>query len=98
MDPTFKKLTVSTKMSIPAIKVFISEAPSLKYVLCIYYPIQFKKDQIKMQALLNFGSEVKVMTPAYAAKLGLKVRSINFGAKNINGSTFKMFVMVLASF
>ena len=38
------------------------------------------------------------MTPGYASKLSLKVRLIDVGAQKINGSIFKTFGMVLASF
>lgn len=44
----------------------------LKHVLCIYYPLYFKKDQPKIQALIDFGSKVNAMTPAYAKQLGLQ--------------------------
>lgn len=60
--------------------------------------MQFKKDQAKVQALLNFGNKVKAMTPAYAANLGLKVWSTNVRAQKIDDSIFKTFGMVLASF
>lgn len=53
---------------------------ALKLVSCIRYPVQFYKDQIETGALINFGSEVNVMTPTYIAKLGLRYRPINFGA------------------
>lgn len=45
----------------------------LKCVSCIYYPQRFKKNQAKVQALLNFGSKFNIMTLAYRAKLGLKI-------------------------
>lgn len=62
------------------------------------YPVQFQKDQAKIPALLDFGSEINVINPAYTAKLSLKVRAINVRAQNIASSTFKTFEMVLASF
>ena len=37
------------------------------------------------------------MTPAYALKLGLKVRLTNIKAQKINGSILEMFEMVWAS-
>lgn len=46
---------------------------SLKYILCIHHPMRFKKDQAKIQALLDSGSEVNPITLACAARLGLKV-------------------------
>ena len=68
----------------------------LDWVPCIFYPIWFKKNEV--QALINSGSKVNAITPAYASKLGLQVRQIDVGAQKINGSTFETFGMVLASF
>lgn len=45
----------------------------LKCISYIHYPRRFKKNQAKVQALLNFGSEFNIMTLAYRAKLDLKV-------------------------
>lgn len=42
-----------------------------KWVLYIHYTLCFKKDQAKIQALVNFGGEVNTITPAYAKQLGL---------------------------
>ena len=38
------------------------------------------------------------MTPAYALKLGLKIRKTDIGAQKIDGSTFDIFGIVLADF
>ena len=38
------------------------------------------------------------MTPAYASKLGLRVRHTDVGAQKIDGSTLQTFGMVLANF
>lgn len=62
--PTYKKAYTSSTT-----KIF----SPFKYILCIYYLMQFKKNQTKIWALLNFDSEINIMTLAYAAKLGLKV-------------------------
>lgn len=70
----------------------------LKYVLCIYQLVWLKKAQAKIQALLDFGSKLTAMTSAYAIKLDLKVQSINVGAPKIDGFTFQIFEIVLASF
>lgn len=40
----------------------ITNSLSLEYVLCIYYPIWFKKNQIDIQALINFGNEINPIT------------------------------------
>ena len=42
----------------------------LDRVLCIHYPVQFRKDKKAIiQALINLGSKVNAMTPAYAKQL-----------------------------
>ena len=68
----------------------------LDWVPCICYPIWFKKNEV--QALIDSGSKVNVMTPKYALKLGLKVRPTDVGVQKIDGFTLEMFRMVLASF
>ena len=52
------------------------EAPKviLDLVSCIHYLVQFWKDKkATIQALIDSGSEVNTMTPAYAKKLGLRI-------------------------
>ena len=71
---------------------------ALDWVPCIRYPIRFKKSEVQVRALIDSGSEINAITPGYALKLGLKVRPTDVGAQKINGSTFKTFGMVLASF
>ena len=70
----------------------------LTRVLCIHYPVQFQKDPNGTQALLDSGSEVNAMNPAYASRLGLRVHRTDIGAQKIDGSTLETFGMVLASF
>ena len=70
----------------------------LDRVPCICYLIWFKKSEIQVQGLLNFGNEVNAITPRYALKLGLKVRLTDVGAQKIDGSILKTFEIVLASF
>ena len=44
----------------------------LDRVPCIHYPVQFQKDKrATIWALINLGSKVNAMTPAYAKQLGL---------------------------
>ena len=72
---------------------------ALVQVSCIHYPLHFRKDnQNKVQALIDYGSKVNTMIPAYILKLGLRVRQTNVGAQKIDGSTLKTFEIVLASF
>ena len=71
----------------------------LDKVSCICYPVQFRKDKSEdVLALLDFRSEVNVMTLAYATNLGLKVRVTNVGAQKIDGSLLATYSMVIASF
>ena len=70
----------------------------LDRVLCIHYPVCFRKDQDEVPALINSGSEVNAMTPTYTSKIGLTVRPTNVGAQKVDGSTLETFGMVLASF
>ena len=59
--------------------------------------MQFKGHTI-VQALLDSGSEVNAITPAYAAVLGLLVCPIDIGAQKINRSMLSTQGMVLAIF
>lgn len=72
--------------------------PPLKRILCIYYPISLKKNQIKTCALINFDGEVNTITWSYATKLGLKIYATNIRAQKTDSSTFKTFDIVPASF
>lgn len=57
----------------PKVSILVENSVLLfKRVSCIYHPVRFKKNQAKVQALLDFDSEVNAMTPAYMARLGLK--------------------------
>lgn len=73
-------------------------APSPRCVPYIYHLVQFKKNQAKVQILLNFSNKVNIITLIYVANLGFKVRLTDVGAYKINGSILKIFEMVLASF
>lgn len=46
----------------------------------IYYTMRFKKNQAKIQALIDFNNKINVMILAYAIKLGLKLQTTNIGA------------------
>ena len=69
---------------------------ALQRVPCIRYPVQFQANQVG--ALIDSGSEVNAMTPAFAAKLGLSIRPTGIGAQKIDGSTLKTYGMVIAGF
>ena len=70
----------------------------LECVPCIWYPVRFQKDQDDTQALLDLGSKVNTMKPAYAKKLGLHVRQTDVGAQKIDGSHLNTFGIFIAGF
>ena len=71
---------------------------SLERVLCIHYLLYFQKNTRGVRALIDSGSVVNAMTPAYISKLVLKVHPTDIKAQKIDGSTLETFGMVLASF
>ena len=71
----------------------------LDRVPCIYYPVQFCKDKSKdVLALLNSGSEINVMSTAYTAHLGLKIRVTNVDTQKIDRFSLAIYSMVIAAF
>lgn len=89
MTKTCKKAYVIT----PAIKSF---TPLLKCLLYIHHPVKFKKDYIMVQASLDSGSEINVMTLANVAKLGIKFWSTNSSAQKIDDSTLSIADILFA--
>ena len=67
-------------------------------VPCIHHPAQFRKDKEVIKALIDSGSKVNAITPAYAKQLGLQVRKTDVGAQKIDGSSLRTFGMVIAGF
>ena len=49
-------------------------------------------------ALMDSGSEVNIMNPTYAAKLGLVTQKTDVSAQKIDGLTLVIYGMVLAGF
>lgn len=81
-----------------ALNPITKDLPWLEHVSYIHYPIRFKKDQVKVKALIDFGNKFNTITLKYVAKLGLKIWPTDNGAQKIDNSTLEMFDMVLASF
>ena len=71
---------------------------NLECVPCIWYPVQFKKNQDNSKALIDSGSKVNAMNSAYAKKLDLRIRQTDVGAQKIDGSYLEIFGMVITSF
>ena len=51
-----------------------------------------------MKVLINSGSKVNAMDPAYATKLGLRARKIDVGVQKIDKSHLDTFGMVIADY
>ena len=75
------------------------EANTLQYIPCIHYPVQFQRGQArKVRALIVFGSEINIMNPAFADKLGLSISPTGIGAQKIDSSALKPYGMTIAGF
>ena len=96
-----KKL-VSVSATSASVTGASKEAPEvvLDRVPCIHYPVQFRKDKegATIRALIDSGSEVNAMTPAYAKQLGLQTRRTDIRAQKIDGSLLATYGMVIAAF
>ena len=69
---------------------------NLAYVPCIRYLINFKKKSVL--ALLNLGSEVNTVHPAFTKELGLPIRLTNVGTQKINGTMLETYRIVVTVF
>ena len=67
----------------------------LEKVLYVHYLIWFKKK--KIQVLIDLGSKINIMIPAYVLNLNIKVYYINVGAQKIDGPITDTFGIVSAS-
>ena len=69
---------------------------NLAQVSCIRYPINYGKQSVL--ALLDSGSEINVVHPAFAKELGLPNRPTDVGAQKIDGTMLDIYEMVVAAF
>ena len=69
---------------------------NLLQVLCIRYPINFKKKS--MSVLLDLGSKVNIVHLIFAKELGLSIRSTGVGAQKIYGTMVDTYGMIVAAF
>ena len=72
--------------------------PNLAGVLCIRYPITFRKKSVPVLTLLNLGSEVNAIHPTFTQKLKLPIRTTDIGAQKIDNTMLDNFGMVVATF
>ena len=97
--------TTSTSVTEDSEEATLVSAKELERVTCIQYPIAFPGGVTQdgsalgpVSALLDSGSEVNAMHPAFAERLGLVVRTTNVGAQKIDGTTLETYEMVVAAF
>ncbi len=69
---------------------------ALQRVPFIRFPVKFQAQQV--EALIDSGSEVNAMTPAFIANLGLSTRPTGVGAQKIDGSPLAMYGMAVTAF
>lgn len=62
---TFAPMIIASKKASKKADVTFKRVPYIRYLIC------FKKKEV--QVLFNSGSEVSIITPAFASKLGFKV-------------------------
>lgn len=60
--------------------------------------MKLKKCNIEIQILLDSGSKINIMIPAYATKLRLRVHPTDVRALKINRFMLLTYVIVLANF
>lgn len=77
----------------------IASSEALQKIFCIRYPVQFQGGQVhKVKVLIDSGSMVNAMTPAYVTQLDLTIQKTNIGAQKIDDSLLETYDMASASF
>lgn len=77
-------------ISMPVTEVSKKEKIALAWVSYIHYPLHFQKNsENEICALVNSGSKVNAITPAYLSKLGLQIRQIDVKAQKIDGLSLR---------
>ena len=93
-------------VSVPATSALVTGANKeaqevivLDRVPCLYYLVQFQKDKgATIWTLIDLGSKVNTMTPAYAKQLGLQIQKTDVGAQKIDGLLLQTFAMIIVGF
>ena len=70
----------------------------LDWVCFIHYSIQICNNKEIISALIDFNSEINVITPTYAKKLGLQRQTTKVKAQKIERSSLDTFKRVIAGF
>ena len=97
--------TTSTSVTEDSEEATLVSAKELERVTCIQYPIAFPGGVTQdgsalgpVLALLDLGSKVNAMHPAFAKNLGFVVQTTNVGTQKIDGTTLETYGMVVAAF
>ncbi len=70
---------------------------ALQRVPCIWYPVWFHEGKL-IRPLIDSGSEINAITPAYAAELGFTARKTSIRAQKIDSSPLETHGIVSARF
>ena len=98
-------LTTSTSVTKDNKEAILVSVKELEQITCIQYPIIFlggvTQDDIELDpvsALLDSGSKVNAMHPAFAERLSLVVQATNVGTQKIDSTIFETYGIVIAVF
>ena len=78
-------------------KIVIVRVPYIHYLVW-FQENQGQEGQEQVKALLDSGSKINAISPAYIKRLGFKTQKTNVGAQKIDGSVLETFEMVIADF
>lgn len=97
--PTVASQTPTLGIDLHLLRENIKAPLPLQYILCIYYPVQFKKDQkVEIHALINSYSEINIKTLAYTMKLGFYTQKTDVGTQKIDGFSLTSYRMIIVGF
>ena len=71
---------------------------NLVQILCIRYPLIFRKKSVSVLTLLDLGSKVNAIYPTFAWGLGLSIRPTDVEAKKYDGIMLNTFRMLVSAF
>ena len=69
---------------------------NLARVLCIKYPIAFRKKSVSV--LFNSNSKVNVIYPTFTKELGLSIKLTNVGIQKINSNMLDTYKIIVVAF
>ena len=94
-----KKLVVVWVTSLSVTKAIIENTfQPLESVSHMHHPFYFPKNPHETRALIELDNKFNLTSPAFVAKLDLKVRKIDIKAQKIDGSIFIIFKMASINF